>query len=65
MRRLSAELTRGARVATALITVLTLGACNDEAAPSGPNTDGGEAAVNTIVTTGPLNGSSNDTLIAF
>lgn len=65
MHRLSSGLTRGARVATALITVLMLGACEDEAAPTGPNTDGGEAAINTIVTAGPLNGSSNDTLIAF
>lgn len=65
MLRLSAGFSRSAQAATALITVLMLGACNDEAAPSGPNTDGGEAAVNTIVTTGPLNGSSNDTLIAF
>ncbi|MEO7360346.1 MAG: HmuY family protein [Gemmatimonadaceae bacterium] len=42
-----------------------LGACEGESAPSGPNTDNGEAAVNTIVTTGPINASSNDTLVAF
>lgn len=65
MHRLSSGLSRGARAATALITVLMLGACEDEATPAGPNTDNGEAAVNTIVTSGPINGSSNDTLVAF
>lgn len=65
MLRSSAVTSRGARAATAMITVLMFGACESEATPTGPNTDNGEAAVNTIVTTGPINGSSNDTLVAF
>jgi len=58
-------LTRGTKIATTLITVLMIGACEGEANPSGPNDSSGEAAVNTVVTTSPLNGTSNDTLIAF
>ena len=56
---------RGAKLATTLLAVLMLGACEGEASPSGPVVSTGEAAVNNVVTTSPLNGSSNDTLIAF
>lgn len=42
-----------------------LGACNGETTATGPNTNGTESPINTIVTSGPLNASSNDTLIAF
>lgn len=61
----NAFITRGAKLATAMITVLMLSACEDEAGPSGPDTNSGEAAVNAIVTSSAINGSSSDTLVAF
>ena len=57
--------TRCTKLATALIMILMLGACEGEASPAGPDGSAGEAAVNTIVSTRPLDGSSSDTLIAF
>ena len=59
------KFTRGAAVASALFTSVLLGACESEAAPTQPGGDAGEAAINAIVTSAPINGSSNDTLVAF
>lgn len=64
MHRTSAVLIRATRIATALIAAATLGACEDETTVTGPD-GGGEAPINTIVTTGPINASSTDTLVAF
>src|SRR5690349_13893917 len=55
---------RAARITAALVAGLSLTACEDEAAPTGPD-GGGEAAINQIVTSQPINGTSNDTLVAF
>ena len=57
--------TRGTKLGTTLIMALMLGACEAEANPVGPDGTTGEAPLNTIVSTSPLNGSSSDTLIAF
>ncbi|MBC8088459.1 MAG: HmuY family protein [Phycisphaerae bacterium] len=57
-------LTRSARVGAALVTLAMLGACEDEAALTGP-TGGGEAAINEVVTSQAVNASSTDTLVAF
>jgi HmuY protein len=56
--------TRIARITAALFALAALGACEDEAAPTGPD-GGGEAALNEIVTSQPINASSADTLVAF
>ena len=64
MHRTSFVHTRATLVASALIAVTLLGACEDEAAPTGP-VGGGEAAINAIVTSQPVNATSTDTLVAF
>ncbi len=51
-------------VAPAVILV-ALGACESEADPTGPSTGTPEAAINEIVTVGPINASSTDTLVYF
>lgn len=59
------------RTANRLITLAplaflaALGACESEADPTGPNQGIPEAAINEIVTVGPLNASSTDTLVYF
>lgn len=50
-------------VALAGLTALT--ACEGESDPTGPNSLGREPAINEVVTTAPLNASSNDTLVYF
>lgn len=60
----SVSFTRAARIAAALVAGLSLAACEDEADPTGPD-GGGEAAINQVVTSQPINGTSNDTLVAF
>lgn len=65
MRGFSSVSIRVARVATAAAAMFALGACEDEANPTGPDGTTGEAPINTVVTTSPLNGTSADTLIAF
>jgi hypothetical protein len=55
---------RSLRNALAVLSVLGLTACEDEADPTGPNvTEGPE--INEIVAAGPLNASSTDTLVYF
>lgn len=61
----SAFMPRSAKLAATLITVLMLGACESEADPTDPTGAGNEAAINEVVTSAPINGSSNDTLVAF
>ncbi|MEP6834210.1 MAG: HmuY family protein [Gemmatimonas sp.] len=66
MRGSITGISRGAKIASALITVLVLGGCEDDASPTDPNAGSGiEAPVNTVVTSAPINGTSNDTLVAF
>jgi hypothetical protein len=48
-----------------LAGLFLLTACENEADPTGPNGGVREPAVNAIVTAGPLNASSNDTLVYF
>lgn len=48
-----------------LLALVALGACESEASPTGPNTGTPEAPINEIVTVGPLNASSTDTLVYF
>ena len=52
------------QVIAGLLAVAGVVACEDVASPTGTN-NGGGAAINQIVTAGPLNASSNDTLVAF
>lgn len=59
-RRLSARLFAASLTGLALLT-----ACEGESDPTGPGTLGREPAINEIVTTAPLNASSNDTLVYF
>lgn len=56
-----------ARVVRALLPLLVVAtvACESEANPTGPDEDVAEPAVNQIVTFGPLDASSNDTLVYF
>src|SRR5665647_122845 len=56
---------RAVSFVSAFVVVATLGACEGTTSATGPNTNNGEAAINTIVTTGPINASSTDTLVAF
>lgn len=61
---------RSGRVRRALMllpvaAVAALAACEDEADPTGPGGGVREPAINEIVTTQPLNASSNDTLVYF
>ncbi|MGV3709943.1 MAG: HmuY family protein [Gemmatimonas sp.] len=68
MYGISSTRSRGARVAAlaaTMIGALTLSACESEGDPTGPNDDGGDAPVNTIVTASNLNAVSNDTFVAF
>lgn len=55
------------RVATVVpvATLIVLAACESEANPTGPNTGTPEAPLNQIVTVGPINASSTDTLVYF
>lgn len=48
-----------------LSVLALLAACESEADPTGPGTGVREPALNEIVTTAPLNASSNDTLVYF
>lgn len=52
------------RIAGVVVAGMLLGACEEEANPTGPD-GGGEAAVNQIVTSAAVNASSSDTLVAF
>ena len=49
----------------ATVVVALLVGCENTASATGPNGGTVEAAINTIVTDGPINASSNDTLVAF
>ena len=48
-----------------LAALFTLAACEGEADLTGPGALGREPALNEVVTTAPLNASSNDTLVYF
>lgn len=63
-RRLSG-IARGAKLATALFTVVLLAACESDAAPTGPGGSTGGGTINEIVTSSPINATSTDTLVAF
>ncbi|WP_461412401.1 HmuY family protein [Gemmatimonas sp.] len=53
------------RLFVALAGLAALTACEGESDPTGPNALGREPAINEVVTTAPLNASSNDTLVYF
>jgi hypothetical protein len=55
------------RIARALLPLMVVvtAACESEADPTGPNGQTGEPAINEVVTFGPLDASSNDTLVYF
>ena len=57
--------TRRALASIALLPLAVLAACEGEADPTGPGTAITEAAINEIVSFGPLNASSTDTLVYF
>jgi len=57
-------LPRIARAVFPLLVVATV-ACESEADPTGPNGQVSEPAINEVVTFGPLDASSNDTLVYF
>ncbi|MEP6764571.1 MAG: HmuY family protein [Gemmatimonadaceae bacterium] len=51
-------------VAGAYVVFMAVG-CESDANATGPNGSAGEAAINEIVTDGPIDASSSDTLVAF
>lgn len=53
------------RVAALAVLVATAACAESEADPTGPGTGTPEAAINEIVTVGPLNASGTDTLVYF
>lgn len=60
------SIVRAARAASLLGSALVVVACSEgQADPTGPGTSTPEAAINQIVTYGPLNASSTDTLVYF
>lgn len=61
VRRIAARITATVPV----LAFVALGACESEASPTGPNTGTPEAEINEIVTVGPINASSTDTLVYF
>lgn len=67
MPRLFTRVARGTRALTVapLAGLALLAACESEADPTGPGGTTREPALNEVVTSAPLNASSNDTLVYF
>lgn len=65
LQRIQSPRVRRAARSFSMVVLAGLAACEGEADPTGPNGGVREPAVNEIVTTQPLNASSNDTLVYF